>query len=104
MQDFHLQLYVVGRSVRSVAAIANLQRICRERLGGRYRLDIIDILDHPDAAEDANIVATPTLIRRAPVPLRRLIGDLSMTDAVLIGLGIEAEPVAISDEGTAPHG
>ncbi len=104
MEDFHFELYVVGQSTRSVAAIANLERICRSRLAGRYRLDIIDVLDSPDAAEEANIVATPTLIRRAPTPVRRLVGDLSPTDTVLAGLGIEPGPAEISDQGTAPHG
>ena len=104
MENFHLELYVVGRSGKSLDAISNLERICHDRLAGRYRLDIIDILDHPDAAEDANIVATPTLIRRTPEPVRRLIGDLSPTDAVLNGLGIEPAPVATPDEGSKPHG
>lgn len=94
---FHLQLYVIGQSVKAATAIANAERICRERLAGRYRLDVVDVLDQPDAAEEANIIATPTLIRRTPEPVRRLIGDLSSTEAVLIGLGI-------SDQGNAPHG
>lgn len=89
MEMLHLELYIVGQSARSVAAIANLERICRSHLDGRYRLTIVDVLEQPDAAETANIVATPTLIRRAPAPVRRLVGDLSPTDIVLRGLGID---------------
>jgi circadian clock protein KaiB len=99
----HLELYVVGQSTRSLTAISNLERICREHLDGRFELTIVDVLDHPEAAELANIVATPTLIRRVPVPVRRLVGDLSNTEVVLRGLGIEAAPVAPSNGGN-PHG
>ncbi len=105
MTTFHLELYVIGQSVKSEMAIANVERICRDRLPGRYRLDIIDVLDHPEAAEEANIIATPTLIRKNPVPVRRVIGDLSPTEAVLAGLGIDAVPVAIPDnEGSDRNG
>ncbi len=105
MVTIHLELYVVGQSTRSIAAIANLERICREHLDGRFDLDlvIVDVLDHPEAAEAANIVATPTLIRRAPTPVRRLVGDLSLTDAVLRGLGIEDRSPAATDGGDTPH-
>lgn len=87
-----LELYVMGGSIRSVAAIANLDRLLLDSgLDGRYELMIVDVLEQPDAAEAANIVATPTLIRRAPAPVRRLMGDLSNTDVVLDGLGIERD-------------
>lgn len=86
-----LELYVVGQSARSITAIRNLERICRERLPGRVTVTIVDVLDHPEAAESANIIATPTLIRRSPAPVRRFVGDLSATDVVLHGLGIEDE-------------
>ncbi len=90
MTTLQLELYVTGRSMRSEAAIANLERILvRSRLEGRYQLVIVDVLDQPDAAEAANIVATPTLIRRSPTPVRRLVGDLSPLDTVLFGLGLE---------------
>jgi circadian clock protein KaiB len=89
MDLVRLELYVVGRSARSLAAIANLERLCRSHLAGRYRLTIVDVLDQPEAAETANIVVTPTLIRQAPLPVRRLLGDLSQTDRVLHGLGID---------------
>lgn len=89
-----LELYVTGRSLRSEIAIANLERILASRLAGRYQLLIIDVIEQPDAAEAANVVATPTLIRRSPAPIRRLVGDLTPTAAVLRGLGLEqdAEP------------
>ena len=90
MTTLQLELYVTGRSMRSEAAIANLERILvRSRLEGRYQLVIVDVLDQPDAAEAANIVATPTLIRRSPAPVRRLVGDLSPMETVLFGLGLE---------------
>jgi circadian clock protein KaiB len=89
METFELELYVVGQSARSLAAIANLEKICRSHLEGNYQLRIVDVLENPEAAEAANVLATPTLIRRAPRPVRRLIGDLSPTDIVLRGLGIE---------------
>jgi circadian clock protein KaiB len=95
--EMRLELYVVGRSPNSEAAVANLRRICEERLAGRYELLIIDVLENPEAAEAANIVATPTLIKRAPPPPRRIVGDLSATDAVLRGLGIDEED---HEEGT----
>ena len=104
METLHLELYVVGRSMRSLAAIAKLEQICRDHLEGRYRLSIIDVLDHPEAAEAANIVATPTLIRRSPAPVRRLVGDLSPTDIVLLGLGIEDEPDANRAGGHGTQG
>ena len=99
-ETIHLELYVVGQSARSMAAIANLERICRSWLDGRYELTIVDVLDHPEAAEAANIVATPTLIRRAPAPIRRLVGDLSPTDVVLRGLGLEDDACAAPGEDT----
>jgi circadian clock protein KaiB len=99
-ETIRLELYVVGQSARSMAAIANLERICRSWLDGRYELTIVDVLDHPEAAEAANIVATPTLIRRAPSPVRRLVGDLSPTDVVLRGLGLEDDVRAAPGEDT----
>lgn len=99
MNTLQLELYVVGQSVRSVTAIVNLKRIlAANRLEGRYDLTIVDVLDQPDAAEAANIVATPTLIRRTPTPVRRMVGDLSTTDAVVRGLGLDLE-LAVPSEG-----
>ena len=98
MEKFALELYIVGQSARSLAAITNLEKICRSRLEGRYELCIVDVLENPDAAETANVIATPTLIRRSPSPVRRLIGDLSPTEVVLRALGIE-DVSAESPEG-----
>ena len=81
-----LKLYVTGSSPRTRQAIENLQRICEQELQGRYTLDIVDVLEHPQAAEDDRILATPTLIKQLPLPLRRVIGDLSDREKVLLGL------------------
>jgi circadian clock protein KaiB len=86
--DYVLRLYVTGQTPRTEKAIANLRRICRDDLHGRYELQIIDVLEHPQLAEDEKILATPTLIKRLPPPLRRVIGDLSDTDKVLLGLDV----------------
>jgi circadian clock protein KaiB len=104
MDTLHLELYVIGQSTRSLTAIANLERICREHLEGQFELTIVDVLDHPEAAEAANIIATPTLIRRAPAPVRRLVGDLSLTELVLLGLGIADKTAATPDGGITSHG
>ena len=90
MTKLRLELYVVGDSVRSQTAIANLRRILATSLAGQFDLQIIDVLEQPEAAEASNIVATPTLIRRQPPPERRLLGDLSETDLVVRGLGVDA--------------
>jgi len=84
-----LKLYITGHTPKSERAIANIRRICEEELEGRYRLAIIDVLERPQLAEDEKILATPTLTRELPLPLRRVIGDLSDTDKVLIGLDIQ---------------
>lgn len=83
---FLLKLYVTGTSSRTAQAIENLRRICDQELHGRYELDIVDVLEHPQAAEDDRILATPTLIKQLPPPLRRVIGDLSDREKVLLGL------------------
>lgn len=85
---FLLKLYVTGKTPRAEQAIANLKRICEEELKGQYKLEIIDVLEHPQLAEDEKILATPTLIKRLPPPLRRVIGDLSDKDKVLLGLDV----------------
>ena len=83
-----LKLYVTGTSPRTRQAIENLQRICEQELRGRYELEIIDVLERPQAAEDDRILATPTLIKQLPPPLRRVIGDLSDKEKVLFGLEV----------------
>jgi circadian clock protein KaiB len=88
---FLLKLYVTGTSPRTKQAIENLHHICEQELHGRYELQIIDVLEHPQVAEDEKILATPTLIKQLPLPLRRVIGDLSDKEKVLFGL--EVRPV-----------
>jgi circadian clock protein KaiB len=90
LSKYILTLYVTGTSPRTQIAIANLNRICAEELDGRYELEIVDVLEHPQRAEDERILATPTLIKQLPPPLRRVIGDLSDKDKVLLGLEVRA--------------
>jgi circadian clock protein KaiB len=86
MTQYLLRLYITGNSTRSQRAIANLYRICREELYNQYRVEIIDVLEEPQKAEDEKILVTPTLIKQLPPPLQRIIGDMSNTDRVLLGL------------------
>ena len=86
-----LKLYVTGKTPRAELAIANLRRVCEEELQGQYQLEIIDVLEHPQLAEDDKILATPTLIKQLPPPLRRIIGDLSDKDKVLLGLEVRPD-------------
>lgn len=86
---YHLRLFVTGATARSQLAILNMKRICEERLHGRYDLEIIDVYEHPEATRDLQIVATPTLVKMLPEPLRRIIGDLSNTERVLAGLALD---------------
>ena len=88
MRKFLLKLYVTGQTPKSERAIANIQRICEEELKEQYELVVIDILERPQLAEDEKILATPTLTKELPPPLRRVIGDMSDTDKVLLGLDI----------------
>jgi circadian clock protein KaiB len=87
-ERFLLRLYVAGVSVRSTIAIANLKAICEEHLKGRYELEVVDIYQQPELASQAQIVAAPTLIRRLPLPLRHIVGDMSRKDRVLMGLDL----------------
>ena len=86
-----MTLYVTGTSPRAQIAISNLRRICEQELEGRYELEIVDVLEHPQRAEDEKILATPTLIKQLPPPLRRVIGDLSDKDKVLLGLEVRPQ-------------
>jgi circadian clock protein KaiB len=86
--SYLLRLYVTGKSGHSVAAIRNLERLCAEELKSDYEIEVIDVLEHPQLAEDEKILATPTLVRRLPTPMRKIIGDLSRLDQVLIGLDL----------------
>lgn len=92
MGTYLLKLYVTGHSARSQRAIANLQEICERDLENEYELDVIDVTEHPQQAEEQKILATPTLIKELPPPVRRLIGDLSARSKVLSGLDILALP------------
>ncbi|MGI4939817.1 MAG: circadian clock KaiB family protein [Janthinobacterium lividum] len=85
---YHLRLYVAGQTTKSVAAMANLKRVCEEHLAGRYDIEVIDLLQNPKLAAGDQILAIPTLVRRLPAPLKRIIGDLSNTEKVLVGLDV----------------
>jgi len=87
-QRYKLYLFVTGSTPRSMRAIANMRQICDENLEGRYSLEVVDIYDHPEAAQEQQIVASPTLVKVLPEPLRRIIGDLSDKERVLAGLNI----------------
>jgi circadian clock protein KaiB len=87
--DFYdLRLYVAGQTGRSLAALANLQKICKEHLEGRYHIEVIDLLERPQLARGDQILALPTLVRRLPEPIRKLVGDLSDTERALVGLDL----------------
>jgi circadian clock protein KaiB len=92
LSKYLLRLFVTGASSRTGTAIANLRRICEQELQGQYDLEIIDVLEFPELAEDEKILATPTLIKSLPLPLRRVIGDLSDTEKVLLGLEVYTRP------------
>jgi circadian clock protein KaiB len=85
-EQWHLRLYVAGQSPKSLRAFANLMRICEEHLDSRYDVEIVDLLENPQLAAGDEIVAIPTLVRRLPAPMRKIIGDLSDSDRVLVGL------------------
>lgn len=87
-----LKLFVTGKTPRAELAIGNIRRICEEELKGQYKLEIIDVLENPEAAETERILATPTLIKELPPPLRRVIGDLTDKERVLFGLAVVAAP------------
>lgn len=86
--EHRLVLYVAGQTPRSVAAIRNLERICAEHLAGRYSVEVIDLRENPRLAREHDIVAIPTLVRQLPVPVRKIIGDLSDVEKVLVHLDI----------------
>ena len=83
-----LRLYVAGQTTRSLAAFANLKKICEEHLAGRYEIEVVDLLVNPHLAAGDQILAIPTLVRKLPEPVRKIIGDLSNTERVLIGLDL----------------
>jgi circadian clock protein KaiB len=85
---YQLRLYIAGQSARSIAAVSNLKRLCDAHLDGRYAIEVIDLLEQPQLAKVDDILAIPTLVRRLPPPIRKIIGDLSNVDRVLLGLDI----------------
>ena len=89
---WELKLYIAGRTLRSNTAVANLNTICQEYLKGRYRITVIDLKQHPEIAFKKQIVATPTVIKELPLPLRKIIGDLSQKERVLAGLDLIPGP------------
>jgi len=87
-ERYELRLYVAGQTPRSVAAFSNLRRICEEHLHGRYSIEVIDLLENPQLARGDQILAIPTLVRKLPEPVRKIIGDLSNEERVLVGLDL----------------
>ena len=90
-EHWTLRLYVAGQTPKSVTALTNLKRICEEQLQGRYKIEVIDLLKNPRLAKDDQILAIPTLVRKLPSPVRRIIGDLSNTERVLVGLDLRKD-------------
>jgi circadian clock protein KaiB len=84
--EWELRLYVAGQSPKSVTAFANLKTLCEKHLAGKYRIEVIDLLENPQLSRDDQIVAIPTLVRNLPTPIRKIIGDLSNTERTLVGL------------------
>ena len=88
-EKWNLRLYTAGQSPKSLAALDNLKRVCEQHLAGRYSIEVIDLLKNPRLAKDDQIVAIPTLVRKLPEPLRRIVGDLSDTERALVGLQLK---------------
>lgn len=88
MSSYRLRLYILGTSPKSQAAEENLRRICDQELAGRYTLEVVDVLQHPERAEQDRVLATPMLIKLEPSPEQRVVGDMSITDKVYLGLGL----------------
>ena len=86
---WRLRLYVAGQTPKSLAAFANLKRICEDHLQGRYEIEVVDLLKNPQLARGDQILALPTLVRKLPLPVRKIIGDLSNTERVLVGLDVQ---------------
>jgi len=85
---WNLRLYVAGQTPKSIAAFANLKKLCEEHLKGQYTIEVIDLLENPKLAKGDQILAIPTLVRKLPEPIRKIIGDLSNTERVLVGLNL----------------
>lgn len=89
VMEWELRLYVAGNTPNSITAFSNLRQICEKHMGGRFRIEIIDLLEDPQLASGDQIVAIPTLVRRLPTPIKKIIGDLSNTERVLVGLDLK---------------
>lgn len=89
--NYILRLYVAGQTRKSLTAFANLKKICEEHLGNRYKIEVIDLLENPQLAKGDQILAIPTLVRKLPQPIKKIIGDLSNTEKVLVGLDLRSE-------------
>src|SRR5512142_1564417 len=87
-KEWELRLYVAGHTTKSLTALENLKKICEEHLAGKYRIEVIDLLEQPHLARGDQIFALPTLVRKLPLPVRKIIGDLSNTERVLVGLDL----------------
>ena len=87
-ENWELRLYVAGQTPRAITAFANLKKICEEHLSGKYQIEVVDLLKNPQLAKGDQILAVPTLVRKLPVPVRKIIGDLSNTERVLVGLDL----------------
>ena len=92
VETWRLRLYVAGQTPKSLEAFANLKRICEKHLEGHYRREVIDLIETPQLAKDDQILAIPTLVRKLPEPVRKIIGDLSNTERVLVGLNLISAP------------
>src|SRR5688572_17201799 len=90
VKPVHLRLYVAGQTPKSIAALNNLKRICEENMPGQYKMEVIDLLEKPQLARGDQIVAIPTVVKNLPTPIRKLIGDLSDTERVLVGLDLRS--------------
>jgi circadian clock protein KaiB len=97
---WQLRLYVAGQTANCLKAFANLKRICEENLAGRYELEVIDLLENPRLAAGDEIIAIPTLVRKLPTPVRKIIGDLSNSERVLVGLQLRAQSHDARRQGT----
>lgn len=91
VKKWNMRLYIAGQTPKSIVALANLKRICDEHLNGQYEIEVIDLMENPQLARRDQIVAIPTLVRELPSPLKRIIGDLSNTEKVLVGLDVIAQ-------------
>ena len=89
-EKWELRLYTAGQTPKSLAAIRNLKKVCEEHLPGQYEIEVIDLLQNPRLAKDHQIVAIPTLVRKLPDPIRKIVGDLSVVDRTLVGLDLRS--------------